>query len=238
MATSLVAAPAAGTPLVHISPQLRALYAARGMWVNGTPQGWLSTQIGARESPGSNWFFASAAQVRELMRDLAEKGRQVMSPAQLGQLQRRLREALVKAGEAGHWPASTAAAGAPAAAPAHNPFEPLVVPPAGRAREAFLKHVGDCVRDLVDYSQSSAYGPQQPSAPPPDQSLSQRIIVTDQITILPLAALRESPFNPRRDYPEASLLELAESIASHGQADDAGSAGDERSVDLFAKAAA
>ena len=40
--------------------------------------------------------------------------------------------------------------------------------------------------------------------------------MTDLITILPLSALRENPFNPRRDYPEASILELAESIASQG----------------------
>lgn len=38
----------------------------------------------------------------------------------------------------------------------------------------------------------------------------------DRIEFLPLASLRESPFNPRQHYPEADLAELAESIASQG----------------------
>jgi ParB/RepB/Spo0J family partition protein len=38
----------------------------------------------------------------------------------------------------------------------------------------------------------------------------------DTIDTLPLTALRESPFNPRKSYPEAELQELAESIRSQG----------------------
>ena len=36
--------------------------------------------------------------------------------------------------------------------------------------------------------------------------------MSETITMLPLARLRESPFNPRRRYNEASLLELAETM--------------------------
>lgn len=38
----------------------------------------------------------------------------------------------------------------------------------------------------------------------------------DEIRSLPLSALKESPFNPRKSYPEAELQELAESIKSQG----------------------
>ncbi len=38
----------------------------------------------------------------------------------------------------------------------------------------------------------------------------------DEIRSLPLTALKESPFNPRKSYPEAELQELAESIRSQG----------------------
>lgn len=38
----------------------------------------------------------------------------------------------------------------------------------------------------------------------------------DDITLLPLACLRESPSNPRRHYSEASLDELADSLRSQG----------------------
>lgn len=38
----------------------------------------------------------------------------------------------------------------------------------------------------------------------------------ERIELIPLAHLRESPFNPRKTYPEAELAELAESIASQG----------------------
>lgn len=38
----------------------------------------------------------------------------------------------------------------------------------------------------------------------------------DEIRQIPLTALHESPFNPRKTYPEAELLELSESIKSQG----------------------
>ena len=38
----------------------------------------------------------------------------------------------------------------------------------------------------------------------------------DEIRQIPLTALHESPFNPRKTYPEHELLELAESIKSQG----------------------
>lgn len=40
--------------------------------------------------------------------------------------------------------------------------------------------------------------------------------MTDQISYLPISALRESPFNPRKAFAEAELLDLAESIKSQG----------------------
>jgi ParB/RepB/Spo0J family partition protein len=40
--------------------------------------------------------------------------------------------------------------------------------------------------------------------------------MTDRIHQLPLSSLRESPFNPRKVYPEADLQELADSISSQG----------------------
>lgn len=38
----------------------------------------------------------------------------------------------------------------------------------------------------------------------------------DQILRLPLSALRESPFNPRKHYPDESTLDMAESIRAQG----------------------
>jgi ParB/RepB/Spo0J family partition protein len=38
----------------------------------------------------------------------------------------------------------------------------------------------------------------------------------ERIEILPLSALRESPFNPRKQFPEAALQELADSISGQG----------------------
>lgn len=40
--------------------------------------------------------------------------------------------------------------------------------------------------------------------------------MSDQITYLPLSALRESPFNPRKTFDDAGLAELAESIQAQG----------------------
>lgn len=40
--------------------------------------------------------------------------------------------------------------------------------------------------------------------------------MTERIEFLPLSALRESPFNPRKTYPEAELQALADSIATQG----------------------
>lgn len=40
--------------------------------------------------------------------------------------------------------------------------------------------------------------------------------MSTSLTFIPLSQLRESPFNPRKAYPEAELLELADSIRSQG----------------------
>jgi ParB family chromosome partitioning protein len=40
--------------------------------------------------------------------------------------------------------------------------------------------------------------------------------MTDTIEYLPLSALRESPFNPRKAYPQAELDELADSLKTQG----------------------
>jgi hypothetical protein len=87
-----------------------------------------------------------------------------LSGQQAGQFLRRLREAETRSGLPVF--AQRAIGGSPAPqAPARAsvlaamPFTPLVCPPAGtRARQAFEKHVFDCLRDVVDFQQTSAYG--------------------------------------------------------------------------------
>lgn len=84
---------------------------------------------------------------------------------QCAQFLRRLREAAIRAGlppDPDCWASGTAPqrpaaqrAPSPTSAPA-VPFE-LRVPPAGRAREAFIRHVADVTRDFVTFTQGSAY---------------------------------------------------------------------------------
>lgn len=36
-------------------------------------------------------------------------------------------------------------------------FEPLIAPARGAPKAAFEKHVMDCIRDIIDFTQTSAY---------------------------------------------------------------------------------
>lgn len=74
----------------------------------------------------------------------------------------------------------------PAAAGAEpQPFEPLNVPASGKARKVFGQHAMDCLRDLVDFSQGSAYA--QGIEAPPQQAAD--------------AAARSTPPKPKRAAP-------------------------------------
>lgn len=148
----------AGAPYFNFTDRLQAFYAARGMWTNGRPCGPLAAMLGPVApfgAPGGVVFYVGPAQVAALMRDLAENGPRGMGGTALAQHLRRLREALKRAGE----PVADrpTVARNPAADPASCPFTPLVIPPPGRARAAFEKHVFDCLRDVVDFQQTSAY---------------------------------------------------------------------------------
>jgi hypothetical protein len=158
-------APAPGTAYFTLSPALQTFYAARGMWINGQPQGALASMLGPMAWLGTAWasgqrpisFWASDEQLAALADDLRSVGPRGLNGAQLAQTLRRLREAAVRSGSTlatvpSVRPRETAGETAPA-----TPFEPLRCPPAGKAKQCFEEHVMRMIRDFVDFTQSSAY---------------------------------------------------------------------------------
>lgn len=81
--------------------------------------------------------------------------------------------------------ATSSIAGPVAAGTEPQPFEPLEIPVSGKARKAFEQHAMDCLRDLVDFSQGSAYA--QGIESPPQQAAG--------------AATRSSPSRPKKAAP-------------------------------------
>lgn len=149
-----------GTPYFNFTSGLQAFYAARGMWVNGKPQGALAAMLGDVApfgSAGGLVFYLTPEQIGDLTSDIAENGHRGMNRWQVAQALRRLRESLKRSGS----PASVLPVSPRRVeANAHcilQAFEPLVAPPSGKARKAFERHVMDCVRAVVDFSQESVY---------------------------------------------------------------------------------
>lgn len=162
-------APAAA--YIHLTPNMQAFYAGRGMWADGQPRGVLASMLGERcpwaGQYGAISFWVTPEQIQALRQDMATcTARHALSGHQVGQFMRRLREAETRAGlprfaqrALSGQPAPQADTRASPQASAAVPFEPLVCPPAGtRARQAFEKHVLDCIREIVDFQQTSAYG--------------------------------------------------------------------------------
>jgi hypothetical protein len=171
---------APGAAYLHLTPNMQAFYAARGMWIDGRPAGMLSTMLGDptpwKGQYGAVCFWVTHGQLQALRDDLAQSNAPAMlSTRQIAQFLRRLRDAETRSGLP-HYAASALLAtpnasavsprsrgrvAAPAIppAPGSRPFTELVCPPPGtKARKAFEKHVFDCVRDLVDFQQTAAYG--------------------------------------------------------------------------------
>ncbi|MBY0469147.1 MAG: hypothetical protein K2Q07_09245 [Burkholderiaceae bacterium] len=143
---------------VRITPALQRFYAARGMWCNGEPCSALAAMLGPKtpwQSLEGSEFFVTSAQIADLYRDIHDNGRRGLNGHQVGATLRRLREAAARGGVV-----------IGMARPTHNPspdvgvatpFEPLICPPPGKARQAFERHVMDCVHDVVARSQESTY---------------------------------------------------------------------------------
>lgn len=153
-----------GAPYFTFTGGLMAFYAARGMWADGHPRGALAAMLGPQAPFRAGYagrdpvFFVTAEQIGMLMRDLFDNESRGLSRRQLAQSLRRLRESLTRAGT--RLPGVTSGATSPAAPTAclrPVPFEPLVRPVSGKAKAAFEKHVMDCVRAVVDFSQESVY---------------------------------------------------------------------------------
>lgn len=164
----MAALPGGGAPaplFVYITNNMQALYARRGMWAGGAPQGALAGMLGPIAPAWCNEhrqaFFVSPAQLADLWRDLTapraitEGGRH-----QSAQFQRRLRESALRAGLnlpdilkafPGTWSQGSAAAAAP------PPLVPLQGPAAGQARDAFERHVMRTTREFVVFTQGSQY---------------------------------------------------------------------------------
>jgi ParB family transcriptional regulator, chromosome partitioning protein len=68
--------------------------------------------------------------------------------------------------------------------------------------------------DLLETSRSPA-APSDPAAPAPRITMTQRVGPSAP-QLLPLTALCEDPHNPRIEFPEAELSELADDIRQHG----------------------
>lgn len=159
-------------PFITLTPNMQAFYAGRGMWLDGRPCGALAAMLGEpapwKTPYGACAFWVTHQQIHELRQDLSTCGaRHALTGQQVGQFMRRLREAEARAGlplyalhavEAGPTPPA-AAPRPPAAARAPVPFSPLVLPPEGsKAHQGFARHVFACLRDVVDFQQTSAYG--------------------------------------------------------------------------------
>lgn len=155
--------PAVLAPWVNFSPAMQAFYAVRGMWADGEPRGLLATWLGTRTPWKTQGdlasFWLKPEGIEPLMRDV--ESAPALGSQQRAQFVRRLREAAHRAGLRQQQPQQPAAAVVrPSLAPsraAAAPFDPLVSPPPGRARAAFVKHLHDSLRAVVEYSQQSAY---------------------------------------------------------------------------------
>jgi hypothetical protein len=161
---------AAGKPYINLSTGMQWFYARRGMWYDDAPAGMLAAWLGERcpwKSPGyTESYWTTPGGLLALYRDARAAPPQAWQTYhQCAQFLRRLREAAIRAGlppDPDCWASGTAPqrpaaqrAPSPTSAPA-VPFE-LRVPPAGRAREAFIRHVADVTRDFVTFTQGSAY---------------------------------------------------------------------------------
>lgn len=165
MATHNVS-PTVGRPWVSLSRGMQALYAARGMWLDGRPQGLLASWLGERicDAPwpdGRVEFWITSERLDAMYSDAAMLPAQAWaSGQQRGQFLRRLREAKQRAGApvTGSGCAASPAPGRPADRQPEAPFDALVIPPAGtRAHRAFVEHTWRTLHDFVTYTQGSAY---------------------------------------------------------------------------------
>lgn len=156
---------------VYIGTNLQALYAHRGMWSNGAPQGVLVGMLGPWVPFLSNnyrqAFYVSTDQLAALWRDMCSVPAEVIGGKQHGQFLRRLREAAKRGGlemsdilaaQPGSQPALSAVPAARIKTAAPVPFHPLQRPAQGKAVALFQDHVMRTMREMVDFSQSSAYG--------------------------------------------------------------------------------
>lgn len=156
-------ATAPGAAFINLTPPMRGFYAARGMWHDGKPCGWLASMLGDptpwQPTCGAS-FWVTAAQLQALEADLRSSQAAVaLGTKQVAQFVRRLREAAVRSlpRHAVHALQRGGGASVPTATQT-VPFTPLVAPLQGRAGAAFSRHVFDCVREVVDFAQTSAYG--------------------------------------------------------------------------------
>lgn len=153
--------PTPETPYFNLTPALQAFYAARGLWSGSQPQGWLAgALLGPMGGPACYWYVSPSG-LRQMRADMAEHGYRGMKSQAVGQHLSRMREALRMAGEEAPAVSATHQRGdapvpGPDVAPA-NPFAPLAIPARGRARDAFIKHCFDSVRELVDFQQTGEY---------------------------------------------------------------------------------
>lgn len=154
-----------GGPYVTLHSAMQAFYARRGMWTGGEPRGLLAVWLGPRcpwKAPTAGAVFWTTPDGLAAMAADAEAAppQAWHTYHQRGQFLRRLREAGHRAG--GLTTMHRASMGSPAAPqPGQSPpraFDALVCPPAGsRAHAAFVRHVGLTLRELVEFSQTSAW---------------------------------------------------------------------------------
>lgn len=156
---------------VFITTNLQTLYARRGMWINGAPQGVLYGMLGQLVPFLSNdyrqTFYVTPDQLAALWRDMCSVPREAIGGQQQGQFLRRLREAAKRGGlEMSELLAAPPGSqtGALATVPTARtktsgagPFRPLLCPPTGKAKLLFQEHVMRTVREFVDFTQSSEY---------------------------------------------------------------------------------
>ena len=154
---------------IGITTNLQALYARRGMWINGAPQGVLAGMLGPVVPFLSNddrqVFYVTPDQLAALGQDICSVPIQAIGGRQRAQFLRRLREAAARGGlkipniAAAQQGSQATALATPAGVktPAPVPFHPLLCPPHGKALSLFQDHVMRTMREFVDYTQSSAY---------------------------------------------------------------------------------
>lgn len=145
---------------VYITRSMQALYAVRGMWSNGSPQGALTGMLGEQVPFLSNdyrqAFYVTLEQMAALERDIGTVPAGAIGHHQRAQFLRRLREA-ARRGSLDLPAVQSCHRGEPAADPCAVPFQPLVRPTHGKAAALFEEHVMRTVRDFIDFTQSSDY---------------------------------------------------------------------------------